>query len=376
MRHKFRKPCVNSDKAHLYRLPDLLEPPPRIEHVDTRGVLLSPLFESKPWHDGIIHHNGIGAIWARRSWLLNSDAIDFGVEVKFYVEQKMLSEAAPIFRDNYVEDRDILVFDGTPYDENAWLRDQAGVFTGEAKKCSIFTNSDLADYEWVFMADSDLFVMSSQQRKLPFFNQFFQTMPQDGLVSMTTTSSEWIHDLHPHQTAISDGWCRTASHTRTEPGNEIFKSKFAEFVGDETVEVFHCVIHPESVRTFHTDQVKLIDLYFKTDHWYLNCQNGVMAFPARHFMAERWEDCQWLDAAAHALLSDELVFSVWHSRGNNLYEIRHHVDDIESVMFTSSSDSIEDIGRYKRFIQEGKPFLFHYGSPLIEKSWREGIDAL
>lgn len=375
MRHKFRKPCVNPDKAHLWRLPDMEYAPPRVESPSKRAIVLIPLFESKPWHDGIVHHNGIGAIWARQSWLRFTDALDLGIEIKFYVEQKMLSEAAQIFRDNYVDDRDILIFDGTPFDERAWLCDNLGSFTGEAKKCSMFTNPDLADYEWVFMVDSDVFVVSSKENNLYFFRQFFDTMPRDGLVSLVTTSNEYWHDNPPHQTAITDGWCRTASHTRSDAGNEAFESKCADFFGDEMVDVHHCIVHPKSVRTWHDDRVKLTDLYFKTDYWYLNCQNGLMAFPAKEFMSNRWEDCQWLTDASHILLSDEFVFSVWHSRGKHLYEMRHHTD-IESVMLTIFSGSGADIERYRSFIHDGTPFLFHYGSPLIEKTWREGIGAL
>ena len=352
MRHAYRKDCVNSDKAHLSRLPDLTERVPQIQNPSKRGIMLIPLFESKEWNDGIVHHNGIGAVYARRSWILFSDAQDYGVEVKFYVEEKMLSEAAKIFRHNFVNDDDIIVFDGSAFEEHGGLTDNLGTMTGESKKCSIFTNRIFEEYDWVFMIDSDMFVMSKNRDRLSFFESYFQSMPDDQIATWTTNARYRQTSEPPHSTPITDGWCRDAAGQVTDASIDAWKTKLQAIVGDG-----------------------LTDLMFDPNHWYLNVQNGLFAFPAKRFMSERWDVCQWFIETSYALLSDEAVFSTWAACGNPIADMQDTLP-FEGLMFTAYSRAVDDLDRFYQLNASGTPFILHYGSPIIETHWREGIDAL
>ena len=89
MRHRDNIVCGDALKAHLHRLPDMRvhEVPPKIEMPSKAGLVIIPLFAGEPGYSGCEESGCISALWAGRSWLLNSDAMDYGIEVKFYMDR-------------------------------------------------------------------------------------------------------------------------------------------------------------------------------------------------------------------------------------------------------------------------------------------------
>jgi len=57
--------------------------------IDGKALVLFPLFR---WGDGAVDMLNAwiirGALWARRSWVLNTDAVEHGVKIAFYVGDK------------------------------------------------------------------------------------------------------------------------------------------------------------------------------------------------------------------------------------------------------------------------------------------------
>lgn len=107
-------------KSHLWRLPDIAEPPPRYES-SGRVCVLWPLFHRgdasaiQIRHGSLVHHCLRAAIWSRASFLRWTDAVSQGVDFKFYLDSRCLEVVAPIFAANFVDvERDVIVFDTTP----------------------------------------------------------------------------------------------------------------------------------------------------------------------------------------------------------------------------------------------------------------------
>ena len=101
---------IQSHKIHLSKLPDidLSQIPPRPSRISKRGIVLLPLFEGHPGMDIVKNHAAISACWAWRTWRLFTDANDYGIEIKFYIEEKVRDSAMPILERNFIEEEDII----------------------------------------------------------------------------------------------------------------------------------------------------------------------------------------------------------------------------------------------------------------------------
>ena len=346
MRHTFREQCPGSGKAHIWRLPDLEvhEVVPSLSNPSKRGIVIIPIFEGRKVLDNHTYDaHSIGGVWARRSWMANSDASDYGIDVKFYIEDRVLDYVLPVLRQNHVADNDIIVFDGTPYegvhkDENGWVS-----YIG--KKISFMSDEVFKDYEWVFECDTDLFVMRGN-RPLPFFKNFFEGSPSDMIGVLN------IHRIN--KTPVDLDWCYDAYRNRTDEAVKAWKDRVGSLFGHEIVE-----------------------RYFNTDHYQKAAHGCLMAFPAKHFMANRHEDCLFIRKAARVLHHDEAVISLWHEMGNPLYNMKASSESEDTPFIHLSSNlATNSLEAFNKLAGEDTPFLLHYGGVVFEKTWRQGIGAL
>ena len=93
-----------------------------------------------------------------------TDAIDYGIEVKFYVDERVRDAAMPILERNFIREDDVIFHDNARQFDVTYP-------TTAIQKAASYTDDRFADYDWIFDVDTDIFVMSPNRKKLPFFRQ-------------------------------------------------------------------------------------------------------------------------------------------------------------------------------------------------------------
>ena len=119
----------------------------------------------------------------------------------------------------------------------------------------------------------------------------------------------------------------------------------------------------------------MLDRYCSPERWIMIPHNPLHVFPARHFMRERWADCELLIKVARIMLGDEQTLSVWHSLGNDMYDLRELLDCCLMITLTvpNSGAKIDEIHTLSN---NGIPYLLHFGGATLEAVWRRGIGAI
>ena len=321
-------------KIHLAKLPDLADDQiPRPRSVSKKGIVLLPLFKNP---DAVAFHAAVSACWAHRSWLLYSDAIDYGIEVKFYVDERVRDAALPILQRNFIRDDDII------------LHDNAGQFdvpyaTTAIQKAASYTDDRFSDYDWIFDIDTDIFVMSPNRGKLPFFRRFFEICDIDK-VGVSWASMERMTPLDLHwaggiTTAEADDW----------------KSRFLKLAG-----------------------AKIVNSYYDPQEAIVTLNGGVVAVPTKHFQQYRRHDLEFIIKAARDLRDLEVGLSVWDARcskdrrGNSFFEI------FPSIKSTNlyNDKAIHEVEQFLSLCDEKEPFLLHYSTSFMMQAWYQGIGVI
>ena len=330
------------NKTHLSNLPDIGEwqIPPRPDEISKRGIVLVPLFDGHPTKfdavNYVSHHVAISACWARRSWMMHTDANDYGIEVKFYIEDCVRERAMPILERNFVEEQDIIWYDDGNKLEGV-ISSRDGYLTYGIKKCASYNDYRFRDYDWIFDIDSDVFAVSAEGGKVPFFQRFFENSPEHQLGACLVSSCP---EDPPYLTPSDIGWCN-----QLKDSPEAWKNRFESVAGRD-----------------------MLERYFSPDYWFMTCNGSIVSFPAKHFMRERRDGCEWLISTTRELLDLEATLSLWHSMGNPVFNITKHVN---LVMFHSGF-SPHEVGLFMQAFEKGA-FLFHYAFPGIDYFWRKGI---
>ena len=352
MRHRDNIVCTDSEKAHLCRLPNF-EPdeiPPRVENPSKKGLVAIPIFGSVTNSTSGAEFCGlISALWARRSWLLNTDAMDYGIEVKLYMEDhfQQNEDIMSILDQNGVRTEDIIWFDGSLVEGAIPVSDKSrpgkgAFFSFKAKKCCIYTDRQLEAYEWVFQPDSDCFVVKSGETRLPFFSDFFKKDLPYNLMSFYVN----LKPENPPYDTVDN--LRRVQFSSVEE----WKSDFEALLGSD-----------------------MLDRYCNPNRWYMVPHTSLFAFPARHFMSERWEDCEFLIKVARIMLNDEQTLSVWHSLGNEIGDLSRTLDNcpMHLVVEPNVGHTVDEV---HRLFDAGIPYIVHFGAITLETIWRKGIGAL
>lgn len=145
-----------------WRLPDLLEPPPVVDNPDPHCLMLIHLFTDGYTRNKNIHAWIRSAIYSRWSVLRNTDAVAEGIEVKFYIEDKLKHTLWDTLKKNFIDpDRDVIWFAAPPLPKS-----ETGEWAYLTKKLSSYWDERFVDYDWVLCTDADLFY-------LPLPNEMF-----------------------------------------------------------------------------------------------------------------------------------------------------------------------------------------------------------
>ena len=334
MRDTARTHCVDFGKIHLWRLPNLSEPLPRVENPSKRLLMLYSIFCLSPDNTVFVEENAvISAIWSKYSWLRNTDAIENGVEIKFYVEDKVKDAAMPIFEANGVGMEDIILFDGTPFEGDPR--------TYYGKKCAAFTDMRFRDYDWILQIDCDIFVVAESGKKLNFFEMFFKECVAEEIgnpyfpISHNRPDPSWIASVLPSSASIPE---REAEWRR----------RAESLIGK-------------------VDADKFWDPEVQT----LSCGGDMYAFPAKHFMQNRQSEVEWFANAARLMQNDEPVIALWHAKGNPIWHIRKKLGcDFVMIGPRLSGDYYD---QFREFMESETPFIFHYSTNPVDIYWRVGI---
>lgn len=325
---------IHPSKSHLAKLPDLTDDQiPRPSSISKKGIVLLPLFKNP---DVIAYHAAVSACWAHRSWLLYSDAIDYGIEVKFYVDERVRDSAMPILERNFIHDNDIIFHDNARQFDVPYA-------TTAIQKAASYTDDRFSDYDWIFDIDTDIFVMSPNREKLPFFRCFFEICDTDK-IGVSWIATKYIT---PSNIYWVGGITEAEAHD--------WKSRFLQLAGE-----------------------KIVDIYFDPQEPIVTLNGGVVAVPTRHFQQYRWCDLEFIIKAARDLRDLEAGLSVWdalcseNSHGDSFFEIFPGINSINLY-------SDKDIGEVERFLNlygEKEPFLLHYATSFITQAWYQGIGIL
>ena len=345
MRHLGKLEARPDDsKLHFYTLPNIKEHqvPEKPEKPSKKGIVLFSLFQGFPSTKDLIYDT-LSGCWARRSWMKHTDANELGVDVKFYVEEKIQDLVMPVFEQNFVEKEDIVWFSESKIEGEFYLDGQPITFA--SKKMESYTDERFEDYDWIFDFDCDVFVASSRGTKLSFFQTFFEHSDQDslGCCYQFRKASPFF------RTPINKRWCQGPDGKTTEASIEDWKRRFEAVAGKE-----------------------MLNRYMSDDGDFIICHGGLNMFPARNFMTNRREDAEFLIKACRYLLNDELVFSLWHSVGNPVFDFRRLTKD-GIPLIVMNGLSAEAIEQLLYLSDTGRPFIIHYSKDCLNLFWKKSI---
>lgn len=317
-------------KEHLACLPDIESPPKKVLCPSEKHLMIIPVFNGYPNQDYAGHHVTISAIWARQSWLAHTDVSDYDIAIKFYVEENVADSVMPIFDRNFVEEDDIIWFDNGSVVEGVLFDEEGNTISRGIKQCLPYIDRRFINYDWLFVLDSDVFAISRDGAKIPFFERFLDNSPDNQIGACFWGMS--------YDTPHTIGWTRSTKD---------WLSMFRDFVPDSIYE------------DYMNPSIKIA-----------SCNCGILSFPAKHLIRERWDDCNYLVDASRALVDVEIALSLWHHMGNPLYRLSDivHVE----MGFHDPTQYVETIKTF----QEKDAFLFHYANSLISQYWKRGILGL
>lgn len=262
------------------------------------------------------------AAWARRSWVNNSDAVEQGVALKFYVEEALKQRITPLLKAYHVDvERDVIWFDGSKCVEYGGKH-----FNGRGGKQSvIFSDPQFRDYEWVFQIDADMFMArppGCEEETYPFFSRF-----------MTECKTDFaVVDLHGHRPIADMRWPVEKVDGRDD--REAWCGLASE-------------LSKKSVR---------LDSVFRGN------SAAMTAFRARRLHRHDLERLEWMTEAGRLLQSDEGMFSLAMFMG-------HKVAGMMTLLGIKGVWGVEQLYKVR---EQGEHYLAHMGLPH-EWDWRADI---
>ena len=330
---KIYEGCLNPNKSHLWHLPTLDKSVPDYPGKSKEGLVIIPLFLTRPDDISLEHHIVKSACWARRSWILFSDAEDLDIAVKFYVELSVVNRVLPLLKENNVNtDRDVIYFDGR--------RTVGEPVNHLGQKLAMFNDDQFKDYQWVWQVDSDNFLASPKRDKYPFFSQLLH---QDKIPHANNVPpfEDYMTIQHLHW------WCYVLDSEEAR-GNPMEKQaewgRRAKMLCDPAV----------------------VDQYFQPYTNLYHVGGGLYGFPAQHFLSKYKEECEWIEMAGKLMQDDEAVFSLYISNGNAVGDISNALD---MRVVALPEEVLENM-------EAGKHFMNHIGRLDYEHSWRRSFGSL
>lgn len=328
---------ISSGKSHLVRLPALTVESPRVENPSKRLLMLIPLTRTTKGFDYVKEAGLIGGIWARHSWLTHTDAVPHGIEIKFYIEDVLKDDVMPILEANRIDEKEVIFFDGSSFENDSIPR-----LVG--KKLASFIDPRFQEYDWIFVMDCDIFALSPDERKISFFERFFEGCIE-GVIGNLYAMVRGI--------GIPPNWVSRFGDLDEVPFDE------AQAIWRQMAET---VVNPEVVNRFWDKGVDTI------------IAGGAMhAYPAKAIM-QNTELLKWFHCAAQVMQDDEAVIALYHAMGNPVWDLRERVKFNEVMVGPTIVGS--DYDDFKEFINADEPFIFHYSMNPVEFFFRSWIGAL
>ena len=153
----------------LYDLPDLDEPPPRVDESGS-SIGLIPVFLDAYAESIEIYAYTKAAIYSRWSCLTSSDAVKQNIPIKLYIEQGLRNSVSTMLESNFIDpEKDVLWFVAPPREATT-----GGVWGNLGKQMLAYWDSRFSDYDWVIVWDSDTFWIGNSnffERLLAYPNQ-------------------------------------------------------------------------------------------------------------------------------------------------------------------------------------------------------------
>ena len=322
--------CLNPDKSHLWGLPDTVKPVTSYPGESKEGIGIYPIFGIYPHDISIEHHIVKSACWARRSFVEYTDAVEYDIGLKFYVELSVADRVIPLLRNQGIDiDREVLYFDGRFFDGDH-------IFLG--KKLAAFNDEQFIDYKWLWLMDVDMFASSPNRIRFNFFSELI-TSPQE-------IGASEIHQFGEKETfKDKHWWWRIGDDTTSDDEKHV-----------EWLRRLSILAQPVTVAKYTTKYSDAVQV----GGW-------LYSFPASHFLANRKEDCKWIAHAGKIMQDDEAVFSLWKASGNRLIDLSQEV--VEVPIIKEHLDVIT-------YFNEGNPYIVHVGMYPFQYYWRYGFDAL
>ena len=325
-------------KSHLCRLPNLPEPLPEYPGKSKRAIMVFPIFQRDRFADGntlelshLFDFTIRSGVWARRTWQMYSDLVDYDIQMAFYVHEEARSLILPILKDNFVDDKDIYLRSDAEFrdpNNRLWY----------PLKIAAATDTRFKDYDYVLVTDIDLFIGTPNREKLNFFERLFNLSP-GGYGAL---------HVFDHQTSIHDDiWLMKMSEcypTQEEQAMEWFRRARTLLDSEEKMDVFRADTPPHRIGL-----------------------NGCFhVFPAKHFHRFRPNDIELLNNCARLLQCDEPSVSVFHTQtGFPVYSV---IDELGIRKITSLREISDE--------SLTEPYLCHPGHFRYEMEWREDLDVL
>lgn len=338
MKHRKLDGCLNPHKHHLWRLPSIpkdrwIDSP---RHVNKMCLAVFPLFIASSADDvSLEHHLVRAACWGRRSWLKFSDALGFGTQIGFYVEESAIERVEPLLEECGVDvDRDVFLFDGSPFE---------GVpRTHLGKKLSVFCDDQFSEYEWVVQLDCDMWLGSPSGKHYPFFSYIASHAPSDGIGALTATSDECVAPPYPNIEDQHYWWKLLGDDASDTEKVKEWESRARSVAGSV-------------VDAFIFDHIPLLEVH-----------GGIYAFSPR-YLAERPKEQLWIKTAGRVLQDDEAVFVLWGLMERPLFSI---VEETGLPLAVHARDIISAREKADRV------YFSHLGDLDEEWYWRADADAL
>lgn len=335
--------CLNYPKVHLWRLPDIPKDKfvPSYPGDSKMGLVLFHLFsmqdpEIEEVDRTLEHHAVRSALWARRSWMLFTDVGDQDIACKFYVEQQVRGRVMPILEASGCSESDVIFYDGEPFEpKHRVYRSHC------SKKIAPYMDERFTDYDWVLLADADMFVASPERKKMRLF--------------------EWLRN-QPRQLG-----CLSAHYGRV--GETLDDLQFHLWPKLESTEWYH--------RVEELAGRDVMSIFRTGSDAILRTHGALQFFPSKAFHENRKADCQFIFDAGKSLLNDEAALSVWamSQPENTIWSFALSLQEAEADSPVSVIEYEELRQTRDHVIREGDVYFSHFNVPQ-EWLWRWDIDAL
>lgn len=291
--------------------------------VDDKQLVLIPLFGScyhftDPRHknfqaDNVEHLTNL-AVWSWYSWRENTDAKEYGVPCKVYLQDILEPYTRPIFEKHGLDwNQDILT----------WTQDKVDYARLSQFACPLY-DEQLKYYEQLILSDVDVFI---PRTKINFFERYerFGNKHAQGFLMMYFQTNAGMRDTS-RQSYLS---YLERSHI----------DKCGIGVLEHVLEVYNDI----------TGKSSKLDFFLNPDSELMWNSSGIWIYPARWTHENQKDMIAWLEQCALDLGNDEIIATTaYHLFRSNIFNIteqfgmthHRHIGTIKKLNIDTIENSI------------------------------------